>query len=128
MEQQSKSETFSVIEAPEYPDLPIKPNRKLLLMAGVVLSALLAAAAMLALEMLDSKVYEPGGLRLVFGEVPLATVPYITTPRERTARWVKVAAIALAATAAIGGTLVAVDTLVMPLDVLWAAFVNRINP
>jgi uncharacterized protein involved in exopolysaccharide biosynthesis len=128
MEQQSKSETFSVIQAPEYPDLPIKPNRKLLLMAGVVLSTLLAAAAMLALEMLDSKVYEPRGLQVVFGEVPLATVPYITTPRERTTRWVKMAAIVLAAAAAVGGTLVAVDTLVMPLDVLWAAFVNRINP
>jgi uncharacterized protein involved in exopolysaccharide biosynthesis len=128
MEQQSKSETFSVIEAPEFPDLPVKPNRKLLLMAGVVLSTLMAAAAMLALEMLDSKVYEPRGLQLVFGEVPLASVPYITTPRERTMRWIRIAAIVLAAIAVIGGTLVAVDTLYMPLDVLWAAFMNRINP
>lgn len=128
MEQQSKSETFSVIEAPQFPDLPIKPNRKLLLFAGVVLSGLFAAAAMLALEMLDSKVYEPRGLQLVFGEVPLATVPYITTPRERTVRWVRRGTIVLAAIAAVGGTLLAVHTMVMPLDVLWAAFVNRINP
>jgi uncharacterized protein involved in exopolysaccharide biosynthesis len=128
MEQQSKSETFSVIESPEFPDLPIKPNRKLLLVAGVVLSSMLAAGAMLALEMLDSKVYEPRGLQMVFGEVPLATVPYITTPRERTARWVKRGAIILAAIAAIGGTLLAVHTLYLPLDVLWAAFINRINP
>jgi succinoglycan biosynthesis transport protein ExoP len=128
MEQQSKSETFSVIEAPEFPDLPIKPNRKLLLVAGVVLSSMLAAAAMLALEMLDSKVYEPRGLQMVFGEVPLATVPYITTPRERAARWIKRGAIVLAGIAAIGGTLLAVHTLYMPLDVLWAAFINRINP
>jgi uncharacterized protein involved in exopolysaccharide biosynthesis len=128
MEQQSKSETFSVIEAPEFPDLPIKPNRKVLLLAGVVLSSMLAAAAMLALEMLDSKVYEPRGLQMVFGEVPLATVPYITTPRERTVRWVRRAVIVLAGIAAVGGTLLAVHTLVMPLDVLWAAFMNRINP
>jgi succinoglycan biosynthesis transport protein ExoP len=128
MEQQSKSETFSVIESPEFPDLPIKPNRKLLLLAGVVLSTMLAAAAMLALEMLDSKVYEPRGLQSVFGEVPLATVPYITTPRERTARWIRRSAIVLAGIAAIGGTLLAVHTLYLPLDVLWAAFVNRINP
>ena len=128
MEQQSKSETFSVIEAPEFPDLPVKPNRKVLLLAGVVLSSLMAAAAMLALEMMDSKVYEPRGLQLVFGEVPLATVPYITTPRERTARWVRRTVIVLAAIAAVAGTLVAVNILVMPLDVLWAAFMNRINP
>ena len=128
MEQQSKSETFSVIEAPEFPDLPIKPNRKVLLLAGVVLSSIMAAAAMLALEMLDSKVYEPRGLQLVFGETPLATVPYITTPRERTIRWVRRATIILAGIAAVGGTLLAVHTMYMPLDVLWAAFMNRLNP
>lgn len=128
MEQQSKSETFSVIEAPEFPEQPLKPNRKLLLLAGAVLSTMLAAAAMLAMEMLDSKVYEPRGLQTVFGEVPLATVPYIVTPRERTVRWIKAGAIVLAGFAAVAGTLVAIDTMVMPLDVLWAAFMNRINP
>ncbi|GAB2174727.1 GumC family protein [Dongia sp. agr-C8] len=128
MEQQSKSETFSVIEAPEFPELPIKPNRKVLLLAGLAMSVLLAAGAMLALEMLDSKVYEPRGLERVFGEVPLATVPYITTPRERTNRWVKIAAAVLAVIAAVAGALVALDAFVMPLDVLWAALQTRINP
>ena len=128
MEQQSKSETFSVIEAPQFPDLPIKPNRKLLLLAGAVMSSLLAAAAMLAIELLDSKVYEPRGLQLVFGEVPLAAVPYIVTPRERTNRWIRRVVIGVVLCGVIVGTLVAVDVMVMPLDVLWAAFVNRINP
>ncbi|MDQ7250207.1 GumC family protein [Dongia sedimenti] len=128
MEQQSKSETFSVIEAPDFPERPIKPNRKLLLLAGAVVAAMFAAAAMLILELLDSKVYEPRGLQLVFGEVPLATVPYITTPRERTNKWIKVAAVFLVGIAAIAGGLVALHTLVTPLDVLWAAFINRINP
>jgi uncharacterized protein involved in exopolysaccharide biosynthesis len=128
MEQQSKSETFSVIEAPQYPDLPLKPNRKLLLLAGAVLSFMLATAAMLAMEMMDSKVYEPRGLQTVFGEVPLATVPYITTPRERTNRWIRRGVIVLGGCAAIVAALVAVNMLVSPLDVLWAAFVNRINP
>jgi uncharacterized protein involved in exopolysaccharide biosynthesis len=128
MEQQSKSETFSVVEAPEYPDLPLKPNRKLLLLAGAVMSVMMAAAAMLAIEMLDSKVYEPRGLQTVFGEVPLATVPYITTPRERTNRWIRRGVIVVGACAAVVATLVAINVVVMPLDVLWAAFVNRINP
>jgi uncharacterized protein involved in exopolysaccharide biosynthesis len=128
MEQQSKSETFSVIEAPEYPDLPLKPNRKLLLLAGAVMSIMLAATAMVAMEMLDSKVYEPRGLQTVFGEVPLATVPYITTPRERTNRWIRRGVIVVGTTVAIIATLVAINTLYMPLDVLWAAFMNRVNP
>jgi hypothetical protein len=128
MEQQSKSETFSVVEAPEFPDLPLKPNRKLLLLAGAVMSFMMAAAAMLAIEMLDSKVYEPRGLQTVFGEVPLATVPYITTPRERINRWIRRGLIVGGACAAVVATLVAVNVMVAPLDVLWASFVNRINP
>jgi hypothetical protein len=128
MEQQSKSETFSVIEAPEFPDLPLKPNRKLLLLAGALLSCLLAGSVMLALEMLDSRVYEPRGIQHIFGEVPLATVPYITTPRERTFRWLRGGGIVIGIAAAIAIALYIVDTQYEPLDVLAAAFMNRINP
>ncbi len=128
MEQQSKSETFSVIEAPEFPDLPLKPNRKLLLVAGALLSCLLAGSVMLALEMLDSRVYESRGIQHFFGEVPLATVPYISTPRERTFRWLRAGAIVVGIVVALGIGLYVVDTQVMPLDVLAAAFMNRINP
>jgi len=80
------------------------------------------------MEMLDSKVYEPRGLQTVFGEVPLATVPYITTPRERTNRWIRRGAIVIGICAAVVGALVAINMLYAPLDVLWAAFMNRINP
>jgi len=128
MEQQSKGETFSVIEAPQLPDVPVSPNRKILLVAGFMLSCMMAGSMMLALEMMDTKVYESRGLQMVFGEAPLATVPYITTRRERTGRWIKLVAILLLIAGVIAGALAIVDSLVMPIDVLWAAFVNRVNP
>jgi uncharacterized protein involved in exopolysaccharide biosynthesis len=127
MEQQSKSETFSVIEAPELPDLPIKPNRKLLLAAGVVLSCLLAATTMIGLEMLDSRLYEGRGLQLAFGEAPLAVVPYITTRVERRNRRLKMAVIALLIVGVIGGGLAIFDAFVMPLNVLATAVAYRSN-
>jgi uncharacterized protein involved in exopolysaccharide biosynthesis len=128
MEQQSKGETFSVIEAPQLPDLPVKPNRKLLLLVGTVLSCLLAGGAMVALEMLDPRVYEPRRLQLVFGEVPLATVPYISTRRERVNHRLRIGGATLGVLGIIAIVLVIVHTTVMPLDVLVAAFLNRINP
>ncbi len=128
MEQQSKGETFSVIDAPQLPDTPVKPNRKLLLLAGAMLSCMLAGAMMLCLEMLDSRVYEPRGLQLVFGEVPLATVPYISTRQERISRRLRAFSIVLAVLILIAGGLAIVHVAVMPLDVLAAAFMNRINP
>jgi uncharacterized protein involved in exopolysaccharide biosynthesis len=128
MEQQSKGETFSVIEAPQLPDIPVKPNRKLLLLVGAVLSCMLAGGAMVALEMLDPRIYEPRRLQMVFGEVPLATVPYISTRRETINHRLRVAGATVAVLVIIVIGLVLIQTLVMPLDVLIAAFLNRINP
>jgi succinoglycan biosynthesis transport protein ExoP len=94
MEQQSKGETFSVIEPPQYPDVPSSPNRQLLMMAGIFLTALLASAAMVAIDMLDPRIYEPKSLMLAFGEMPLATVPYIRTSDEARGRRVRMIGVA----------------------------------
>jgi uncharacterized protein involved in exopolysaccharide biosynthesis len=128
MEQQSKGETFSVIEAPQFPDIPVKPNRKLLLAAGVAMSLMLAAGLMIALEFLDRRVYQAYGVQMVFGEAPLATVPYIATGRERMARIAKVSIVGLVVVGAIVVGLLVVDATVMPLDVLAASAIQRLNP
>jgi len=86
MEQQSKGETFSVIEPPQYPDLPVSPNRKLLVAAGLFLSVVVGAALMLALDMLDARIYDARNLLTVFGEMPLVSVPYIKTRKEISSR------------------------------------------
>jgi uncharacterized protein involved in exopolysaccharide biosynthesis len=129
MEQQSKGETFSVIQAPELPDVPVKPNRKLILAAGVMLAGLLGVTTMVLLELLDSRVYEPRGLMMAFGgDAPLASVPYISTRKERNKGRARIFLVLLVIAAIIGVALYLVDTLVMPLDVLFAAFLQRINP
>ena len=46
-------------EPAQFPDIPEKPNRKLLNAVGIFLSVLLAAAAMLAVDMLDPRIFEP---------------------------------------------------------------------
>ena len=79
MEQQSKGETFSVIEPAQFPDIPERPNRQLLIAVGVFLTGVLAAAAMLAVDMLDPRIFDAKSLVHAFGEMPLATVPYIAT-------------------------------------------------
>ncbi|WP_374651095.1 GumC family protein [Dongia sp.] len=86
MEQQSKGETFSVIEPPQYPDMPISPNRKLLYAAGLLVSVMLGTGLMLALDMLDARIYDGRSLLAIFGEMPLASVPYIKTRAEVSAR------------------------------------------
>lgn len=128
MEQQSKGETFSVIEAPQLPEVPVSPNRKLILAAGFVLSGLLGVALMVGLELLDPRVYQTKYLHSVFAEVPLATVPYITTRSEVRWRWIRRLGIACGFVLAVAGSLVYVNQAVMPLDVAYTALVQRINP
>jgi len=105
MEQQSKGETFSVIEPPQYPDVPERPNRKLLMAVGVFLSGMLAAAAMVAIDMLDPRIYEPKSLMHAFGEMPLATVPYIRTSDELRGRWLRMIGVAGVAVILMAGLL-----------------------
>ncbi|MEZ5830890.1 MAG: Wzz/FepE/Etk N-terminal domain-containing protein [Dongiaceae bacterium] len=105
MEQQSKGETFSVIEPPQYPDVPEKPNRKLLMAVGFFMTAMLAAAAMVAVDMLDPRIYEARSLMLAFGEMPLATVPYIRTADEMRGRRLRMIGVASVAVILMAGLL-----------------------
>jgi uncharacterized protein involved in exopolysaccharide biosynthesis len=106
MEQQSKGETFSVIEPPQYPDVPERPNRRLLMAVGVFMTAMLAAAAMVAIDMLDPRIYEPKSLMAAFGEMPLATVPYIRTSDELRGRRLRMIGVASVAVILMTGLLV----------------------
>lgn len=105
MEQQSKGETFSVIEPPLVPDVPTSPNRRLLMAAGFFLTALLAAAAMIAIDMLDPRIYDPKSLMTAFGEMPLATVPYIRTSDELRGRRLRMIGVASVAVILMAGLL-----------------------
>ncbi len=106
MEQQSKGETFSVIEPPQYPDVPEKPNRRLLMLVGIFMTGMLAAAAMVAIDMLDPRIYEPKSLLAAFGEMPLATVPYIRTSDELRGRRLRMIGVASVAVIIMSGLLV----------------------
>jgi uncharacterized protein involved in exopolysaccharide biosynthesis len=106
MEQQSKGETFSVIEPPQYPDVPERPNRRLLMLVGIFMTGMLAAAAMVGIDMLDPRVYEPKSLMAAFGEMPLATVPYIRTSDELRGRRLRMIGVASVAAIIMAGLLV----------------------
>lgn len=106
MEQQSKGETFSVIEPPQYPDVPERPNRRLLMLVGIFMTGMLAAGAMVAVDMLDPRIYEPKSLMAAFGEMPLATVPYIRTSDELRGRRLRMIGVASVAVILMAGLLV----------------------
>ncbi|MET1028338.1 MAG: hypothetical protein ABWY00_14305 [Dongiaceae bacterium] len=127
MELQSKGETFTITDAPVIPDLPDKPNRRLLLLVGTMFSILMALGAMVGLDMLDPRIYESRNLHHVFGEPPLTAIPYFATATENWTRKLRASMVVAASVVVIGVALTYVNAAIMPLDTVYPAFVSRLD-
>jgi len=119
MEKDRKAERFSLIEPPMFPDEPFKPNRKVIIFLGFILSLALAVGFAFIKEALNASIYGSKALMVATGEQPLVVIPFIDNAEDiadRQKRKVKIIA-------SLGiGIIVAVvlfNFLIMPLDVLW---------
>jgi uncharacterized protein involved in exopolysaccharide biosynthesis len=127
LEADRKGERFTLIEPPLPPEEPISPNRKLVFIAGLVLSFGVTFGVLWMLEKLDATVRGRRDLFDLTGVAPLALVPHIGTEAEsraaRRRRWV-------AAGAAAGTVILAVALthfFYRPLDVLWFGLTHRLG-
>ena len=86
LETERKGERFSLIEPAEYPLLPIKPNRKIILFLGFLLGIACGVGLAMVLEMLDDSIHNEAGILSVVGVAPLVTVPYLEDANDAVAR------------------------------------------
>jgi uncharacterized protein involved in exopolysaccharide biosynthesis len=127
LETDRKGERFTLIEPPLPPGEPISPNRPLLLSLGLVLSAVLAAIAVVVCELLDETVRGRADVVALFNAEPLVSVPRIETAADR-ARAIRVRRWSLGSTgAALALLLLAVHFLIRPLDSLWWSSLRRLG-
>jgi len=125
LEADRKGERFTLIEPPLPPEEPVSPNRKLILLAGLVLSLGFTAGVLWLLEKLDSSVRGRFDLLKLTGVPPLALVPYIGNESERLATRRR---IRLAWSGAVAGFFVAMALFhffVRPLDVVWFTWTRK---
>lgn len=83
LETEIRAEQLSLIEPPSLPDRPIRPNRKLILLAGLILGFAAGAATLTVAHKLDRTIRSPAEIAGMVGVMPLAVVPHFMTPRER---------------------------------------------
>ena len=119
LEADRKGERFTLIEPPMPPEEPVSPNRLLIWLIGVVLSAGLAVASVALLESMDATVRNRKDLFELLAGAPIALVPVIGTSADAShsrmrARYA-LGAVAVAAVSAV----LAVHLLYRPVDVLW---------
>jgi succinoglycan biosynthesis transport protein ExoP len=125
LETERKGEKFTMIEPPQPPEKPVRPNRILILVAGLIASLALGVGGVLARDALDASVRGPIDLRLLLQVPALASIPIIVTEADRARRkrtrmysWGGGAATMLLA-------IVSVHFLYKPLDVLWSILLRR---
>ena len=89
LEAERKSERFSLIEPPQLPLEPIKPNRIAIVLLGFVLSFGAGVGNVLLWDAMDQRVYGSKQLTALVGAAPLVVVPYIEIGKDRRRTWWK---------------------------------------
>lgn len=125
LETERKGERFTLIEPPELPEKPVKPNRVAILALGLVFAVVCGLGVAILRDMLDERVHGRRELLQWFDISPIVTVPYIVLDEEVAALkmrrlWIAVGAVVLVAGAAASG-----HFFWKPLDVVFYAGLQR---
>jgi uncharacterized protein involved in exopolysaccharide biosynthesis len=127
LETERKGEKFTMIEPPQTPEKPIRPNRILILAAGLMLSIGLGIGAVIARESLDASVRGPSDILSMLQIPALASIPVISTAADRARRRMFVW---FSWTSSIAGLVLAALTVHLffkPLDVVWLILLRRLG-
>ncbi len=85
LESSDTTERFVLLEPPEVPTAPVKPNRPAIVALGLLLGLGLAFAAVMLAESLDESIEGPNALVSITGARPLGTIPVILSHSEASA-------------------------------------------
>jgi uncharacterized protein involved in exopolysaccharide biosynthesis len=127
LEVQRKGERFSLINPPELPEKPDRPNRLAILLLGAFLAMAGGVGAGVAADNVDRRIYTADQLRRVMRVAPVAVIPYLPTESELTALGRRRAVFGLAGLGVVVAGAVALHLAWMPLDVLWYAIMRKLG-
>lgn len=119
LEVEKKGERFTLIDPPQEPLEPIKPNRIAILFLGFVLAIAGGFGTVALTEMMDSSIHSEKAITNILGVAPLATIPYLENKIEKEAYQKQRRMLIMGA-----GVVALIATLLfhflfMPLDVFW---------
>ncbi len=126
LESERKGERYALVEPPILPDNPVSPNRIAILIIGLVLATIAAAATAGALEMLDESVRGIGDLSSLLA-TPLGSIPYIMLTEEQEQGRKSYKWIYLGTTTTVIIVLTIFHFAVKPLDVLWFVVLRKLG-
>ncbi|WP_172300537.1 lipopolysaccharide biosynthesis protein [Pseudoruegeria sp. HB172150] len=127
IESRSRGQRVAVIEQPNTPSTPTKPNRVLIAGGGAVLGIAAGLGLIVLLELLNGSIRRPEDLVRRFGISPFATIPYIRTRRQVfLQRGLKLLVI-LAIVVGIPAAIYAMHVYYLPVDLVADKVMNRLG-
>ncbi|HNI69275.1 MAG TPA: hypothetical protein PKV55_14600, partial [Nitrospira sp.] len=125
LEVQRKGERFSLIDPPGLPESPEKPNRKAIVLLGLILAMAGGAGAAALAEHLDHSIRTPEQLLRVAQDFPLAVIPYMPNRADVGRALRRRGRIRMAGLGAVALLLVLCHLFWTPLDVVWFATLRK---
>lgn len=127
LEEEQKGERFTLLEPPQRPDTPVKPNRPKLLALGLMLSFAGGIGVAGVAESFDGGIRGTRALAMATKMTPLVTIPKISTARDIAIRKRNIK-IMIAVILVLGiGSAAAIHFLYKPLDLLWFILLRKLN-
>jgi len=127
LEKENKGERFSLIEPPQLPEEPESPDYLIVMLMGVVLSMVGGVAITATAEALDGSIHGARSVTQAVGMPPLAVIPCITNAADRRRKLLRQLIGTALLLSIIGGILMLIHFLFMPLDVLWFSALRRLE-
>ena len=127
LETERKGERFTLIEPPELPEKPLKPNRMAILFLGVMFSIAGGVGTVAVSESMDNTVRGGRVLTGLMKLPPLGTIPYIETTEDVRKRRRRRRLLGVTILASVIAAVMAVHFLFKPLDVLWYLVLRRLG-
>ena len=125
LESQSKGERFVLLEKPQFPLRPFKPNRQVLFLILVFFSVVVALGSVQVVEYFDHSIWGGRAIQELQGAPPIAEIPIIMTIADENRRH-KRRLVAIAGAVPVMALIAAlfVHMSLMPLDELWIKIIQ----
>lgn len=127
IETSAQGQRITVLEGAAVPQEPSGPDRRKIAGLGIGSGLGLAVGWFLLLELLNRSIRQPGEMKSRFGIVPIVSIPYMESRRERMARRGALVAASLAVLIGVPAGLWYVDTNYMPLELLADKVITRLG-
>lgn len=127
LEEENIAEKMTLIDPPQTPEKPHKPNRMLIVLAGVILALMSGVGCGVLAEFLDQSVHSTKDVSQLAQAPMLAVIPRIRSREDRRKARMRTILLTSLAVGGLLALLAAVHFFMVPLDILVDYIINRFS-